>query len=89
MSMLNKVVKLFGYVAVFFMLAGESYLTSMWLTSSLLAVACAVWSFVAPLPALITQRFGILLLICSVPTAVILFIYLCIKLKKEKKPDNN
>ena len=89
-KVVRSLIKGLMYVGVGLLLVIESYLTGLWLTSSVFAVACAVCSFVAPLPALIAQHFGVLLLLASTPIAVIILIYLIVKMsKKEKKPEND
>ena len=94
MKVVNKIIRglIKGsmYAGAGLLLVIESYLTGLWLTSSVFAVACAIHSFISPLPALIVQHFGVLLLLASTPVAVIILIYLIVKMsKKEKKTKND
>lgn len=89
-KMIRALIKSLMYAGAGLLLVVESYLTGLWLTSSVFAVACAVCSFITPLPALIVQHFGVLLLLASTPVAVIILIYLIVKMsKKEKKTKND
>ena len=88
-KILGKTIKALGHVAVFLFMTAQSYFISLWLSGVLFVFTCSIWSFVGNLPEYIVQHFGMLFLIISIPLAVVVFIYLAVNLKKEKKTDDD
>lgn len=83
MKMVNKFFKFWGYLLVYLLTFFESYLIALLGVSVVASLICAVWSFITPLPAYISEHYGVLLLQGTIPVAFITMFYILLKVKKD------
>lgn len=83
MKVVNFIIKVFGYVGIYFIALLESYLMALLVTSVPMALTYSVWSFFSPLPQLVAEKFGLLLLAVAVPLGIVFFIYTMINVHKK------
>ena len=84
MKVLNLFVKIPLYAGIYFVTLISSYLVSVVITAVVLAVICAIWSFIQPLPELLSARYGEILLLSSIPACIVFFIYTVIRAHPKK-----
>lgn len=83
MKVVSFIVKVFGYAGIYFIALLESYLMSLLVTSVPMTLIYSVWSFFSPLPQLVAEKFGLLLLAVAVPLGIVFFIYTIINVHKK------
>lgn len=83
MSLLNKTIKLFGYVGIYLILLIEMFLIAFISMGTVMSVYCSIWSFFRPIPCILSAKFGIAVIIVSIPVTIALFIYSIINVKKK------
>ena len=81
MSVRNKLVKVLGYIGIYLLALLESYLFCLVTTGTVTSLICMVWSFFAPLPELLRNQYGLVMLTVSALPSVILSIYVMCKAK--------
>jgi len=85
MKTVNKFAKALVYVLIMIITLIESYLIALLGTSIIASLTCAVWSFIAPLPAYISKYFGILLLQGTLPVSMGVMVYIIFHVRKQSK----
>ena len=83
MSVLNKTIKFFGYIGIYLVLLIEMFLIAFVSMGTVMSVYCSIWSFFRPIPGILTAKFGIAVIIVSIPVTITLFIYSIINVKKK------
>ena len=82
-KLINIIVKCFGMLGIFLITWIESFLLSIVVEGAVFSLICSVWSFFNKLPALVSTRYGLLLIAGSLPVSFVLCIYLLKKAKEE------
>lgn len=87
MLIVNKFFKALAKLGVHLLCLLECYIVSIAFTSVVLSVIGALWSLFGTLPSLITNRYWLVLIIASIPLALVFFII--VELDLVKKPNEN
>lgn len=61
-----------------------SFLISFIMMGGIMSICCSIWSFIRPLPPCITNKYGLVLTLASIPEALIVFIYMIVNNRKTK-----
>lgn len=80
-KLINIIIKGLGMFGIFLITWFESFLISFVAEGAVFSLTCSLWSFFDKLPALISERYGLLLIAGSLPVSIILCIYIIIKAK--------
>ena len=93
MSVLNKTVKGFFYVALMAYALLQSCIVGIFFSGAVLSVVTAVWTIIKPLPSVMTEKMWLVYLLSGIPASIYIFVYLIVDLiqsrsKKHKKQDN-
>ena len=82
MKVINKLIKLIGYIGIGIIALFESYIISLFCVSILASLVCSVWSFITPVPVYISQHYGVLILQGAIPLSIGFFIFILRNVKK-------
>ena len=93
MSVLNKTVRGFFYVALITFALLQSCVMGVFFSGAVLSVVTAVWTIIKPLPSVMTEKMWLVYLLSGIPASIYVFVYLVVDLiksrsKKHKKQDN-
>lgn len=74
MKALNKIVKFFGYIGIGIVTYISSYIIALVFMCTPLSLFCSVWSICRALPAIMVDKYWLVLLVSSLPMSVVFFI---------------
>ena len=74
MKLWGKLVKFFGYVGIYLVTLLQCYGMSLIVSGSIMSIVCAIMSIFIVLPRLIIEKFWLVLLLGSIPIAILFFI---------------
>lgn len=93
MSVLNKMIRSFFYVALIALALFQSCAMGVFFSGAVLSAVTSVWSIIKPLPSVFTEKMWLIYLLSGVPASIYIFVYLIVDLiksrsKKHNKQDN-
>lgn len=83
MKIINKFVKLLGYIGIYLLLLIEMFILAFLSMGTVMSVYCSIWSFFRPIPCLLSAKFGLAVVIVSIPVTIALYIYSLINIRKK------
>ena len=75
MKVMNKIIKGLGYAVIYTVAFLQHYIIGIFCMGAVFSVLFGLWSFFAPLPHFVTDNYGKLLLIGSLPSGILFFIF--------------
>lgn len=75
MLVLNKIYKFFGYIGIGIVTLISSYIIAFAFMCIPVSLFCSLWCCFRPLPQVLAEKYGVVLLCLSLLPAFIIFIY--------------